>query len=451
MSNLNITLIGAGSAHFSMTFIRDLCMSKHLKGTMLTLMDINADRLAAILTLAQRYIGETNVPLQVRATTDRTEALRGADFVVNTALACNYAKMAEGFRIAQKHGFAYPGSYHILYDEAFFVNFHQFRLFEQLAEDISRICPEAWHLMVANPVISGVTLLGRRLPGNRTIGICHGYAAFYHIVEKMGLPRSRVTDFAMSGVNHFLWLQQATVDGKPFLPMLRQWLCDHRREVLEDDFIWRTTSAARMDFFLRHGVVPIGDTMHWTGAEWPWWYRSDAEVRMEFNEKDPSDGWAYLSDWTKGQTEKFGQWAENQEIRITEAFPPNESDELMVPLIESLALDIPRRFVINVMNRGGFVPGIPQDFQVEAPVMVTRNGLQPENMTPLPKHVLAHILRDRVAPVEMELAAYLEGRRDFLEELILMDKYAVSLKQVRAFLDEILSLPWNEQMKRHYQ
>ena len=87
------------------------------------------------------------------------------------------------------------------------------------------------------------------------------------------------------------------------------------------------------------------------------------------------------------------------------------------------------------MNKDQVVPGIPEDFQIEAPVRVSRQGLERLRMPPLPKPILAHILRDRVAPVEMELAAYQQGRRDFLEELILMDKYASSINQVRAFLN----------------
>ena len=446
---IRIALIGAGSAHFSMTFVRDLCASPRLGDVTLALMDVNPDRLRAVETLANRYAGETGAPLRVVATTDRAEVLTGAQFVVNTALACNYTKMTEGFDVARRHGFDFPGSYHILYDEAFFVNFYQFRLFEELAVDMERFCPNAWLLQVANPIISGITLLGRRFPRLRAIGICHGYAAFYQIVEKMGFARSDVADFAMSGVNHFLWLQRATVAGQDFLPLLGRWLADHADEVRDDDFIWRVTSAARSDFFFRHGVVPVGDTMHWTGAEW--WYRADAAQRERYHEKDPAAGWQYLTDWARGQAEQFEAWAADPHVRITEAFPPKASDELMVPLIESLVLDTPRTFVINVMNRGAFVPGLPEDFQVEAPVRVSGSGLQPQPQPPLPRPILAHILRDRVAPVEMELAAYAEGRRDFLEELILMDKYATSQAQARAFLEDILALPWNDAMAAHYR
>ncbi len=255
----------------------------------------------------------------------------------------------------------------------------------------------------------------------------------------------------MSGVNHFLWLQEISVDGVPFLPQLEQWLIEHREEILKDDYIWRTLSAAKIDFMLKHGVMPIGDTMHWTGAEWPWWYRSSPEVRGQYNEKVPDYGWNHLAEWTSEQSRRFEDWAKDERIRISQVFPPTESDELMVPLIESIAFDIPRTLVLNVMNSEGNLPNMPRAFQIEAPVNVSGAGIKKIQMPPLPRHILAHVYRDRVAPVEMELAAYQEHRRDFLIELILMDKFAVSLKQAEDFVDEILGLPWNFEMKAHYQ
>jgi len=451
IKNPKIVLIGAGSAHFSMSFIRDLCLSSSLANATLCLVDIDETRLGIIANLAERYAHEMGVFLRIESTTDRLQALLGADFVVNTALACNYDRMMQGFAIAKKHGFDYPGSYHILYDEAFFVNYHQLTLFDEIAEDVLRLCPDAYFLLVANPVLAGVTHLGRKFPELKTVGICHGYSALYQILEKMGIARDRITSFKMSGVNHFLWLQDLWIDGQPFFDQLKAWLVERRDSLSADQYIWRTISAAKIDFFLKHGVLAIGDTMHWTGAEWPWWCRSNAEMRAAYNEKYPEDGWQHLSQWTAGQTDQFAAWSKDESIKISQVFPPNRSDELMIPLIETLSAGPPRVFVLNMLNTAGCVPGIPLDFQIEAPVYASMNGLQPLPLPSLPRQILAHIYRDRIAPVEMELSAYNEGRRDFLVELVLMDKYAVSLRQANALVDEILDLPWNTSMKNHYQ
>ena len=95
--------------------------------------------------------------------------------------------------------------------------------------------------------------------------------------------------------------------------------------------------------------------------------------------------------------------------------------------------------------------GLPEDFEVEVPALCSADGIHPISTTALPKHMIAHILRDRVAPVEMELEAYEKGNLDYLKELVLMDKWATSMEQVSAFIDEIMALPYHEEMRNHYR
>ena len=106
---------------------------------------------------------------------------------------------------------------------------------------------------------------------------------------------------------------------------------------------------------------------------------------------------------------------------------------------------------VNLLNKGQLVPGLPEDFEVEVQALCNGDGMHPIQTTPLPKHMIAHVLRDRVAPVEMELAAYESGDINLLRELVLMDKWATSMDQVSAFIDEILDLPYHEEIRRHYR
>lgn len=63
---------------------------------------------------------------------------------------------------------------------------------------------------------------------------------------------------------------------------------------------------------------------------------------------------------------------------------------------------------------------------------------------------MANIMRDRVAPVEMELCAYESGDIELLVELVLMDKWATGMAQARAFVEEILALPYHAEMRAHF-
>jgi alpha-galactosidase len=126
-------------------------------------------------------------------------------------------------------------------------------------------------------------------------------------------------------------------------------------------------------------------------------------------------------------------------------------EESIVDMIESIACDVPRRLIVNVANKNDYMPGVPRDFEVEVPAIISAQGVQPIVTAPLPRSIIAHTLRDRVAPTEMELYAYSRGSRKLLVELILMDRWVQSEDAARAFVDEILAMDQHEALRRHYQ
>ena len=143
--------------------------------------------------------------------------------------------------------------------------------------------------------------------------------------------------------------------------------------------------------------------------------------------------------------------SKDSSLRVTEILPPRPSGEIVVPLIESIACDKPRILQVNVLNTGNLVPGIPQDFEVEVPALVNGGGIQGVRTLGLPKRVVAYALRDRVAPVEVELEAYESGDRDLLLQLLLMDPWTRSKSQAERLLERMLALPYHEDMRRHYR
>jgi len=102
----------------------------------------------ALIICASGFADEVGIKLNLVSTTDRREALRGADFVINTALGAGHHRLQEGWEIGLKRGYRLGGSLHIMHDEAFWVNFYQYRLFEAFIQDILEVCPQAWYLQV---------------------------------------------------------------------------------------------------------------------------------------------------------------------------------------------------------------------------------------------------------------------------------------------------------------
>ena len=450
MRNKKIALIGAGSANFSLGLIKDLCNTPGLAGTTVSFMDINEQRLTAVHKFCTRYAAEIGVSLNAEMTTDREESLQDADIVISTALAAPYSRMLKGWEIAHTYGFKLPGSLHILYDEAFWLNFYQFRLYDQVTEDILRICPRAWHLLVANPVITLVTHLKRKYPDAKLAGICHGYGWVYNLSCILGLDYGKVT-FRAPGVNHFIWLNSFQYNGKDAFPVLDRWIEEKsERYWTEHPEAWKESlSRKSVDIYKAYGALPLGDTAHWTGSNWPWWYHTSEETNARWQEGDPMAGWnSYLSVATSTM-ETMIRAADDDSVRISQKFA-GKTTEPIVPMVESLLCNVPREMVVNVLNQDEFVAGLPRDFGVEVPAVVDGSGIRPLRTNPLPKPVLAHIYRDRIAPVEMEIAAYTRKSRRLLTDLVLMDHWARSREEVEAFIAKIIAMEGHEAMRAWY-
>ncbi len=447
--SVKISIIGAGSAVFSLRLVIDLCLTPNLAGSTISFMDIDEDRLNAIHHLCQRYADEIGNNLILEKTTDRRESLKGADFVINTALVAGHERLRAGWEIARKHGYRMGGSLHVMHDEAFWINFYQFKLFDSVMQDVLELCPNAWYLMVDNPVLAGITYMGRKYPQAKIVGLCHGFSAVYSIADLLGLDREHLT-YQIPGVNHFVWATHLYHKGEDVFPLLDQWIEN------EAPKYWETTKPSHfmgpvaIDLYKRFGVFPIGDTCNPGGGSWPYWYHVDDATEAKWHES-PSGWYADYFNYLARNIARIKEAGDDSLHKVMEAFPPKLSGEVMVPMLEALACDIPRVLVGNIPNSGDFVPGVPRNFAVEIPTLVSKRGIQGIKTDGLPEPLIAHILRDRVAPIGVELEAYETGSKTLLEQLILMDPYTHSIDQARALLDEILALPFHEEMREHYR
>jgi alpha-galactosidase len=444
-----IALIGAGSAVFSLSLIRDLCLTPNLAGSVISFMDIDESRLNGAFNLCRRFADEVGIQLNLEKTTDRRATLQGADFVINTALGASHRRLREGWEIGRRHGYRIGGSLHILHDEAFWVNFYQYRLFEAFLQDILEICPNAYYLQVSNPVFAGITLLGRKYPQARIVGLCHGYRGVYHLAHELGLNPARLS-FEIPGVNHFVFLTELFSDGKNALPLIDEWIAKKAPDYWKECHPSDDVGPKPVDVYRRLGVFPIGDTATPGGGAWPFWYHTDDETEKLWKE-DPWNWYQEYFHWTSKMVEDIQRIGQDTSIKVTDHFQPKKSGEVFIEMIESIAYDIPRPLVVNVPNTHEYVPGIPKDVAVEIQALVSARGIQGISTNALPRQILARIFHDRIGPMEMELAAYEQGSYELLLQLVLMDPFTKSIDQAKGLLDEILALPYHEEMRQHYK
>ena len=449
MTDVKISIIGAGSAVFSLSLIRDLCLTPNLQGSTISFMDINEERLNAVHALCNRYADEMRANLKLEKTTDRTQSLQDADFVINTALAAGHDRLREGWTIARKHSYHFGGSYHIMHDEAFWINFYQLRLFDSVIEDVMDVCRNAWYVQVANPVLAGITHFRRKYPDLKCVGLCHGFAGIYRIADTLGLERKQL-NFQIPGVNHFVWLTDFYYKGESAFPILDKWIVNDSASYWKRCGPCDDLGPKAVDLYRRYGVFPIGDTCNPGGGTWPWWYHTDSETEKRW--KENPEGWwnEYFASYLE-QMNQIVRISSDSTRNVTQVFSPEHSGENIVPLVESLACDIPRVMQVNIPNSGNFVEGVPLDFEVEIPGLVSKTGIQGIKTRGLPQPLKSIMQRERVTQVEVELEAYQRQSRELLLQLVLTDPWTKSMAQAEDLLKDIFKMQCHFEMTQHYK
>ena len=144
MASIKVSIIGAGSVVFSLGLVKDLCLTESLKGSTVSFMDINKERLDVVYKLAQRYAEDLGADLKLERTLDRVTSLQDADFVINTATVThNEYFMKRRRELVAEFGY--------FYGRTGMPEYHNLQLMLDVAKDVEKICPEAWILQAGNP------------------------------------------------------------------------------------------------------------------------------------------------------------------------------------------------------------------------------------------------------------------------------------------------------------
>ncbi|MBM3476899.1 MAG: alpha-glucosidase/alpha-galactosidase, partial [Armatimonadetes bacterium] len=99
-----ITMIGAGSITFTRRLYNDIIAQPELRESTIRMVDIDEEKLAAIVGYAQEVAKRLGYPTQVEGTTDRRRALEGADVVIcSIAVGTESDRRADVF-IPQRYG-----------------------------------------------------------------------------------------------------------------------------------------------------------------------------------------------------------------------------------------------------------------------------------------------------------------------------------------------------------
>ena len=171
-----ITFMGAGSTVFAKNVLGDCMLTEALCESEIALYDIDGDRLresfAMLTAINDKYnAGKAKIKMY-QGVSQRKEALRGADFVVDAIQVGGYDPCTiMDFEIPKKYGLRQTIG-DTLGIGGIFRGLRTINVLKDFAREMEEVCPDAWFLNYTNPMAI-LTGYMQRYTGVKTIGLCH--------------------------------------------------------------------------------------------------------------------------------------------------------------------------------------------------------------------------------------------------------------------------------------
>lgn len=416
MSEERIAIIGGGSAYVPGILYSLANSGERLSGSEIVLMDIDPSRLPVMTQLGQSMAEKARANLVVKNTTDLSEALDGATFVL-----ANFRPGGlEGLRLDE----TIPNKYDILGQETTGPGgtFFALRSVPQvldLCKAMEAVCPDAWMVNYVNPT-NFVADAVRRESRIRCIAICDGggNSLNYWIPEHFGVKQSEVRARA-AGVNHHSWLMELRVAGRDAYPLLREHLQGSER------------ARFAMWALEKYGVLPAN-------ADYLYPYFNYDKALADFRAGDSlysmfmadlAEHWRNFEAMAKGEI-PIHMDADKHHTDVTHG-------DLAVQVMLAIAGNETKEFHVNVPNDGS-VTNLPKGAIVEVPALVDASGVRPLCMGELPKGVLG-LTQTLIAWQELSVDAALSGDRNLLLQALLAHPWLRSTEQAEKVCDELLA------------
>ena len=428
---VKIVLIGAGSSQFGLGTVSDIFKSSILKGSTITLHDINEKALEKTKKTAEKFKKELNADFKIEATTDRKEALQGADYcVISIEVGDRFELWDQDWKIPLQYGFKQiygenggPGGL-----------FHSLRIAPviiDICDDINKICPDAFVFNYSNPMQRVCHAVTTKYPDLKFIGLCHEIAS----MERQ-LPTLMETDYSnieikAGGLNHFSILLEAKYKDskKDGYPIIRKKFESYYSSLVNvnDDYHLSKPGGERGVFFelyKSYGYLPITTDSH-LGEYLQWAYSvADHDAISEFYKNYKNHCLSFHSD--KISKEHFFD-SNNNEMR-----------ERIIPIIESILQDNNmEESAVNLPNNN-FIDSLPRDIVVEVPAVVNKNGIKGIRLENYPSN-FGSLLNNQASTIQLTTEAVLKKSKHFVFLALLADPVVDNVKSAEKLLDTMIN------------
>ena len=427
-----IAFIGGGSLTWIPRFTHDLLRAPELEGSTIVLMDTDPRALDVMAQYSRLMVAERKADLRIEATTERHEAIEGADFVVSTFMAGGHRAWATDLNTALRYGIQHPKGMSVG-PGGLIQGLKAIPQLLDLAWAMEESCPQAPLFNFTNPM-SSISLALQRHSSIRTVGVCHGVLiAMEWFGEVLGVDHNLLSCRA-AGVNHCNWVIELVHrdTGEDLLPTVIAKI--NQMPMPTDPNRADEAEALKVgaEVYRLFGGIPIPGDFHITEF-FPYFLRPGVDlfaaygIRHNFVERRIAGKSRYTGEIEaalKGE-------APLPQVR-------GESLEKLDQMITSVILNRGQVFHLNVINDGCVANVIP-DMCVEVPVAIDSFGFHPVHFGELPPAIAAWT-NLHGAVQDLTVRAAVEGDRQLALQALLLDPmcYHTEVQQIEAMLDELL-------------
>jgi len=430
-----ICLIGAGSTVFAQNILSDVLSNPDLADSEISLMDIDAERLATSEIMSRRIAATLGLDnLRIASFTDRRAALNGADFVI-------LMMQVGGYKPATVTDFEVPKQFGLRQTIAdtlgvggIFRALRTIPVIFDIARDMRDVCPDALMMNYVNPMAMNSLAMREAFSDIRYVGLCHSVQETSgYLARSLGEDIANI-DYLCAGLNHvafFTKFEKRHADGRreDLYPRLR---------ALAASGNYDPDEAVRWETLKHFGHFVTESSIHF--SEYTPWFIKRGREDLLAKYKLPLD--EYI---TRCEEQIAGWHALRRELE--EQGKPIEvcrSNEYASTIIHGMVTGENHLIYGNVGN-DGLIDNLPRNAAVEVPCHVDRNGIQPVRVGPVPPQ-LAGIMRMSFNVQELTVQAALTGKREHIYHAAALDPHTgaeLSLDEIRDLCDRLIAAHGN--------
>ncbi len=427
-----ITFIGAGSTVFAQNLLQDILSFPELRGSTLSLFDIDPDRLETSEIVAHKVADFFGADAHIEATTDRRRALEGADYAISMFQVGGYKPATvTDFEIPKKYGLRQTIG-DTLGIGGIMRGLRTIPVFLDMCGDMAELCPDVTFLQYVNPMAMNCWAINRAT-NIRTVGLCHSVQSTAELLAAdIAVPIEEI-NYTCAGINHMAFYTrfERRINGEV------ENLYPRIRAAAEAGDYMRgyrnTANKVRYEILQRMGYFVTESSEHF--AEYTPWFINQARPELIEQYEVP------LDEYIERCEEQIASWQADRAALERGDFEinPELSQEYGSLIIHSMETGVPRVIYGNVENRA-LIDNLPDGCCVEVPCLVDKNGVQPTKVGALPPQ-LAAMMHTNINVQELTVEAALTGKREHIYHAAMLDPHTaaeLSLDQIWSLVDDLI-------------